>query len=112
VAQRVGTGITLLFHDRGTRRELVVSSMTRPQFTPGKDPVPIVQEDSWAPGPVLTGRKPRPQRDSIPDHPASSQSLKKLRTQLKETSGLNIKTAKGGLASLMMINKAICSLMI
>ena len=34
VAQRVGTGITLLFHDRGTRRRWVVSSTPRPQFTP------------------------------------------------------------------------------
>ena len=26
-------------------------------FTPGKDPVPIVQEAGWAPGPVWTGGK-------------------------------------------------------
>jgi len=26
-------------------------------FTPGKDPVPIVQEAGWAPGPVWTGAK-------------------------------------------------------
>ena len=44
MAQRVGRGIALLFHDRGTRRELVVSSTPRPHFTPGKDPVPILQE--------------------------------------------------------------------
>jgi len=25
------------------------------RFTPGKDPVPIVQEGGWAPGPVWTG---------------------------------------------------------
>jgi hypothetical protein len=25
------------------------------RFTPGKDPVPIVQETGWAPGPVRTG---------------------------------------------------------
>ena len=29
--------------------------MTRPFFTPGKDPVPIVQEAGWAPGSVWTG---------------------------------------------------------
>jgi len=28
----------------------VVSSTPRPQFTPGKDPVPILQEAGWAPG--------------------------------------------------------------
>ena len=43
VAQRMGRGIALLFHDRGTRRGWVVSSTSRPQFTTGKDPVPILQ---------------------------------------------------------------------
>jgi len=55
VAQRVGRGIALLFHDRGTRRRWVVSSTPRPHFTPGKDPVPIVQEAGWVPGPGWTG---------------------------------------------------------
>jgi len=75
VAQRVGTGIALLFHDRGTRRGWVVSSTPRPHFTPGKDPVPILQEAGWAPGKVWTGGKSLPHRDSIPDPPARSQSL-------------------------------------
>jgi len=44
VAQRVGRGIALLFHDRGTRRGWVVSSTPRPHFTTGKEPVPILQE--------------------------------------------------------------------
>ena len=72
VAQRVGRGIAVLFHDRGTRRGWVVSSTPRPHFTPGKDPVPIVQEAGWAPGPIWTGGKSRPHRDSIPDRPAHS----------------------------------------
>jgi hypothetical protein len=55
VTQRVVRGIALLFHDLGTRRWLVVSSTPRPHFTPGKDPIPIVQEARWAPGPVWTG---------------------------------------------------------
>jgi len=55
VAQRVGRGIALLLHDRSTRRGWVVSSTPRPHFTPGKDPVPIVQEAGWAAGPVWTG---------------------------------------------------------
>ena len=46
--------------------------------TPGKDPVPFVQEAGWAPGPVWTGGKSRPHRDSIPDRPARSQSLYRL----------------------------------
>ena len=78
VAHRVGRGIALLFHDRGTRRGWVVSSTPRPHFTPGKDPVPILQEAGWAPGPVWTGGKSRPHRDSIPDRAASSQSLSRL----------------------------------
>ena len=79
VAQRVGRGTALLFHDRGTRRGWVISSTPRPHFTPGKDPVPIVQKAGWAPGPVWTGGKSRPHRDSIPDRPARSQSLYRLR---------------------------------
>ena len=75
LAQRVGRGIALLFHDRGTRREWVVSSTPRPHFTPGKDPVPILQEAGWAPGLVWTGEKSRLHRNSIPDRPARSQSL-------------------------------------
>jgi len=67
MAQRVGRGITLLFHDRGTRRGWVVCSTPRPQFTPVKDPVPILQEAAWTPGPVWTGGKSRPHRDSILD---------------------------------------------
>ena len=78
VAQRVGRGIALLFHDHGTRRGWVVSSTSRPHFTPGKDPVPILQESGWAPGPVWTCGKSRPHRDSIPDRPASSQSVYRL----------------------------------
>jgi hypothetical protein len=49
--------------------------MHRPLFTPGKEPVSIVQEDGWAPGPVWTGaenlalagiRSPdRPARSSV-----------------------------------------------
>jgi len=74
----VGTGIALLFHDRGTRRGWVVRSTPRPHFNPGKDPVPIVQEAGWAPGPVWTGGKSRPHRDSIPVRPARSQSLYRL----------------------------------
>jgi len=78
VAQRVDRAIALFFHDRGIRRMLVVSSTPRPHFTPGKDPVPIVQEAGWALGPVWTGGKSRPHRDWIPDRPALSQSLYRL----------------------------------
>ena len=72
VAQRVGRGIALLFHDRGTRRGWVVSTTPRAHFTPGKDPVPILQEAGWDPGPVWTGGKYRTHRDSEPYRPARS----------------------------------------
>jgi hypothetical protein len=42
VAQMLGKGITLLFHNRGTRTGWVVSSTPRPHLTPGKDPVSIL----------------------------------------------------------------------
>ena len=78
MAQRVGRGLALLFLDCGTRRGGVVSSTPRPQFTPGKEPVPILQEAAWAAVSVWTGGKSRPHRDSIPDPPARSQSLYQL----------------------------------
>jgi len=71
VAQRVGTGIALLFHDRGTRRGWVVTP--RQHFTPGRYPVPIFQEAGWAPRSAWTAEKSRSHRDSILDRPARSQ---------------------------------------
>jgi hypothetical protein len=43
-------------------------SAQRPgRFTPGKDPVPIVQDAGWASGPVWTCAKNlAPHRDTIP----------------------------------------------
>jgi len=72
VAQRVGRVIALLFLYRDTCRGWVFSSTLRPLFIPGKDPVPILQEAGWVPGPVWTGGISRPNRDSIPDRPANS----------------------------------------
>ena len=71
VAQRVGRGIALLFLDSGTRR-CECSAACLGRFTPGTDPVPIVQEAGWATGPVRTGGKSRPRRDSIPNLPTRS----------------------------------------
>jgi len=69
-------GIALLFLDHGTRRGWGVSVTPRPLCTPGKDPVSIVQEAGWAPGPVWTGvENPAPTRIRSPDRPAHSQSL-------------------------------------
>ena len=50
--------------------------MPRPLFTPGKDPVPIVQEAGWAPGPVWTGAKNLAATGiRSPNRPARRQSL-------------------------------------
>jgi len=57
VAQKLGKGIALLFHDRGTRRGWVISNTPRPHFTRGKHPVPILQEAGWASRAGLDGRK-------------------------------------------------------
>jgi len=46
--------------------------------TPGKDPVSILQDAGWAPGPVWTREKSRPHWDSISDRPAPSLSLYRL----------------------------------
>ena len=43
----------------------MVSSTLRPHFILGKNPVAILQEAGWAPGPVWTGGKSRPHRDFI-----------------------------------------------
>jgi hypothetical protein len=53
--------------------------MLRPLFTPGRDPVPIVQEAGWAPVPVLTGAENLASTGIwSPDRPARSQSLYRL----------------------------------
>jgi len=71
MAHRGSRGTALLFLDHGTRRGLGVSVTPRPLFTPGKDPVPIVQEAGWAPGPVWTGAENlAPTGIQSLDHPA------------------------------------------
>ena len=66
-AHRGSRGIDLPSHDHRTRRGWGVSVTPRPLFTPGKDPVPIVQEAGWTPGPFWTGAKNlAPHQDSIP----------------------------------------------
>jgi hypothetical protein len=53
--------------------------MPRPLSTPRKDPVPIVQEAGWAPGPVWTGAENlAPTGIRSVDRPARSQSLYRL----------------------------------
>ena len=79
-AHRGSRGIALLFHDHGSRRGWGVSVTLRPHFTSGKNPVPIVQEAGWAPGPARTGAENlAPNRIGSPNCAAHSQSLYRLR---------------------------------
>jgi hypothetical protein len=79
-AHRGSRDIALLFLDNGTRRGWGVSVTPRPLFTPGKDPVTILQEVGWAPGPVWTGAENlAPTGIRFPDRSARSQSLYRLR---------------------------------
>ena len=49
-------------------------------FTPEKDPVPIIQEAGWAPGPLWTGAENlAPTGIRSPDSPARSESVYRLR---------------------------------
>jgi hypothetical protein len=59
---RLAQPTAVLFHDLGGGW----SAPRLGRFTPGKDPVPIVQEAGRAPGPVWTCAKISPHRDSIP----------------------------------------------
>ena len=75
MAHRGSRGIALPFHNHGTRRGWRVSITPLPLFTPGKDPVPIVQEAGWALGPVWTGAENlAPTGIRSLDRPAHSQS--------------------------------------
>ena len=77
-ALRLCTGRTV--YRGSTRRGWGISVTPRPLFTPGKDPVPIVQEAGWAPGPVWTGVENVAHAGiRFPDRPGRSQSLHRLR---------------------------------
>jgi hypothetical protein len=79
-AHKGSRGIALTFLDHGTWRGWGVSVTPRPLFTPGKDPVSIVQEAGWASGPVWTGAENlTPTGIRSPDRPTRSQSLYRLR---------------------------------
>ena len=52
---------------------------TSGRFNPGKDPVPILQEAGWAPGPVWTAAENLASAGiRSPDRPARSESLYRL----------------------------------
>ena len=62
----------------------------------GKEPVPIVQEAGWAPGPFWPyGENFAPTEIRSPDGPARSQSLYRLRYKVFSRSYRNIKMDNG-----------------
>ena len=85
------------------------------RFTPGKDPVPIVQEAGWAPGPVWTGSESLASTGiRSPDRPARSESLYRLRYPGRpETNIINffsglLPTVHGSLLQLNVILTTEC----
>jgi hypothetical protein len=69
-------GSALLFHYHGTRRGLGDSVTSRPLFITGKDPVHIVQEAGWDPGPVWIDAEILASTGiRSPNRPARGQSL-------------------------------------
>jgi hypothetical protein len=47
--------IALLFFNLGARWRWVVNATPRPVYSRDIDPVPILQDTGWSPGPVWTG---------------------------------------------------------
>ena len=75
----VSRGTTLPFHDLSTSDGGGWLAPRPGRFTPGKDPVPIVQKAGWATGPVWTGAENLASIEiRSPDRPASSESLYRL----------------------------------
>ena len=84
-----------------------VSVTPRPLFTPGKDPVPIVQEAGWATGSVWTGAEnlaPTGIRSS--DRPARSHSLYRLSCRTHNHIGIliNIHISGNNVLTIAMYN--------
>ena len=77
-ALRESRGTALLFSRTSALDGVVGQPHAPAASTPGKDPVPILQEAEWTPGPVWMGGKPRPFRDLIPGRPARIRQLYRL----------------------------------
>ena len=75
--QRGSRGTAPNHSQSGARWRWVVNATPRPLYPWERDPVPIVQEAGWAPGPVWTAWKNSPHLDSIPGS-AHSESLHPL----------------------------------
>jgi hypothetical protein len=83
-SHRGSRDIALLFHDHGTRKGWGDSVTPPPLFNSGKEPVTIVKEAGWAPGPVWTGVENLASIGiRFPDRPVRIQSLYQLRYSSK-----------------------------
>ena len=90
MAQRVGRGIALLFHDRGTRRGEWSAARPGRTLPPEKSRYPFYRRLG---GPqARSGRAENlaPHRDSIPDRPSRSQSLYRLSYRAHKSDGTRI----------------------
>ena len=104
-AHRGSRGITLNLSWPRHYKGWGVSITPRPLFTPGIDPVPIVQENGWAPGPVWTGAENlAPTGIRSPDRPARSQFYSNCNTRLQSWRG----NTQNGLCK-SDITKNVCS---
>ena len=72
MAQRVGRGIALLLHDRGTRRGEWSAARSGRILPPGKTRYTFYRRLRGPQGQSGREGKPRPHRNSIPDRPARS----------------------------------------
>jgi hypothetical protein len=74
-----GGGVEVMlysFFNLGARWGWMVNATPRPLYFPERDPVAIVQEARWTPGPVWTGAENlAPTGIRSPDRPARSESL-------------------------------------
>ena len=77
VAQRLGRGITLVFHDHGTRRDEWTAACPTAIY-PWEKHVTHFYGGWLGPGAYLEGRKALQLSDSISDRPARSLSLYQL----------------------------------
>ena len=77
-ALRVSRGIALLFLGLRHTRRGGGQPHTPAAFTPGKNPLPIVQETGWVPGPSERAENLIPNRLRSPDRRGRSKSLYKL----------------------------------
>ena len=85
-AHRRSSGIALPFHDQRHQKGVRGQRHAPAAFYLGKEPVPILQEAGWAPGPVWTNaKKLAPTGIRFPDRPGRSQQLRGIRYKINRT---------------------------